>query len=342
MFGDWSTSMARNQRKVGEAKSITIAELPAACTDEAAAVAFIEKQRWGDTPCCPHCGSVDVYQMKDRQTGHRNKDFRWRCRSCSALYTVRTGMVMEDSRIPLRHWCFAFWRACTSKKGVSAKEIQRQTGLSYKSSLFLLHRVRFAMAPTQQGPKLEGIVEVDETFIGGKPRYRLPPSKFLRGDRPSNFQTKKQRKSIVFAAVQRHGQVRCRVIPTINAANLYKAVTDHVDLSSRIITDECRAYGRVGKEYAAHDRIQHKNNVYVRGDITTNTVEGFFATLKRGINGIYHSVSKKHLQRYLDEFEFRYNHRKLEDGERVIAAMRGADGKRLRYEEPVPKKDRAA
>ncbi|HRQ76939.1 MAG TPA: IS1595 family transposase [Phycisphaerales bacterium] len=327
--------MARNQGKVGENKSETIRELPVACMDEASAVAFMEKQRWGASPCCPECGDTNVYQMTGRD-GNRNKDYRWRCRGCGKLYTVRTGTVMEDSRVPLRHWCYAFWRACTSKKGVSALEIQRQTGLSYKSALFLMHRIRFAMAPTSNGPKLTGTVEADETYIGGKPRHRTPHTFYDGSGRKSNHQTVKDRKVRVFAAVQRNGQARVRVLPTVNGMNLPDAVREHIDLSSRLMTDELRAYRKVGPDFTGgHHIVNHSKYEYVRGDVTTNTVESFFALLKRGIIGIYHNVSRKHLQRYLDEAEFRYNHRKLEDGDRVIAAIRGGDGRRLAYREPT-------
>lgn len=145
-----------------------IQELPRACCDEGAAVDLLEKHRWGDHPACPKCGDMDVYQMQDKDGG-RQKNYRWRCRGCNSQYSVMVGTVFEDSRAPLRHWCYAFWRASTSKKGVSALEIHRHTGLSYKSSLFLLYRIRHAMAPdpTNEGP-LGGIVEVDETFVGGR------------------------------------------------------------------------------------------------------------------------------------------------------------------------------
>lgn len=213
--------MARKKPcKVGENKSEVIRDMPAACSDERTAVEFMERMRWAGSPCCPHCGDTDVYAMKDRKTGERNRDHRWRCRGCGKLYTVRTGTVMEESRIPVRHWCYAFWRACTSKKGVSALEIQRHTGLSYKSALFLMHRIRWAMAPTQDGPKLNGTIEADETFVGGKPRHRLPQSKHLRGNQKSNYETRKERKSAVFAAVQRNGQARCRVLPNVTSGNL--------------------------------------------------------------------------------------------------------------------------
>src|SRR5437868_2883100 len=161
--------------KPAAAKSEIVAALPAACSDELAAVEFIECQRWSDEPACPRCGDTDVYQMRGRD-GKRNKRFLWLCRGCGDQFTVRIGTVFEDSRIPLRHWCYAFWTACASKKGVSALQIKRQTGLSYKSALFLMHRIRFAMAPDQAAaPKLSGVVECDETYCGGKPRKGTGP-----------------------------------------------------------------------------------------------------------------------------------------------------------------------
>src|SRR5262245_23513332 len=133
----YATKKTRPELEHSEA----IDELPKACADESAAVAYLEDKRWGNTPCCPHCGSVDVYKMLGRD-GNRNKRYLWRCRDCAEQYTVRIGTVYEETRIPLRHWCYAFWRASTSKKGVAALEIMRQTGLSYKSALFLMHRIR--------------------------------------------------------------------------------------------------------------------------------------------------------------------------------------------------------
>lgn len=300
-----------------------IQDLPAACADEAVAVEFMEKHRWGEHPGCPHCGDMDVYQMKSRD-GAREKHYRWRCRGCKKQYSVRTGTVFEDSRIPLRHWCFAFWRASTSKKGVSALEIKRQTGLSYKSSLFLLHRIRFAMAPVDGNP-LTGTVEVDETYVGGKPRYKKKGRKAAM-----------ENKSAVVAIVQRNGQVRSMVVPNVTAKTLKNAIRDNVDRRARIMTDEAKQYRGIGREFkGGHHTVKHSAGEYVRGDVTTNTVEGYFSIVKRGLNGIYHSVSKKHLHRYLAEFEFRYNRRELDDGERTVAAIQAADGKRLRYREPI-------
>src|SRR3984957_19306700 len=162
-----------NKKRHNLSKSTVIEDIPLACSDETAAVEFFEFQRWGDTPCCVKCGSVDVYQMKDAATGERNKRFLWRCRDCKEQYTVRIGTVYEESRLPMKHWAYAFWRGATSKKGVSALEIQRHCQISYKSALFLMNRIRFAMAPDMPTAEpLTGIVEVDETYVGGKPRFQ--------------------------------------------------------------------------------------------------------------------------------------------------------------------------
>lgn len=220
---------------------LVIQDLPLACADEKAAVEFLEKQRWGDHPACPSCGDTDVYQMLDSKTGERQKNYRWRCRGCKHQFTVRIGTVFEDSRIPLRHWCFAFWRASTSKKGVSALEIHRQTGVSYKSALFMLHRIRFAMAPaTDELPPLDGIVEADETYVGGRHRRR----KGVRGK--CGRGTDKQP---VVALLQRGGGVRATVVPTVSSKTLKQAINEYVDKKARLMTDEYPAYKKIGKEY---------------------------------------------------------------------------------------------
>lgn len=302
-----------------------ITALPKACSDEKAAVEFIEQQRWSGHPACPRCGDMSVYQMRDSKTGERQKNYRWRCNGCKQQFTVRIGTVFEDSRIPLRHWCFAFWRAATSKKGVSALEIHRQTGLSYKSCLFLLHRIRFAMAPSTTGP-LTGTVEADETYVGGKPRRK----NLGRGD---NAISEKQ---TVLAMLERGGRVRPRHIADVTGETLAAALYENVHESARLITDEFRGYKGVGLYFdGGHETVNHRRYEYVRGDVTTNTVESFFAIFKRGLNGIYHAVSKEHLHRYLCEYEFRHNYRFLEDGERTALAIQGAEGKRLTYREQI-------
>ena len=317
----------KKQGKVASDKSAIVAQLPEACRDEATAVEFMEQQRWGDEPRCPHCGDVNVYQMRDRATGERNRRYLWRCRDCKQQYTVRIGTVLEESRIPLRHWCYAFWAACASKKGVSALQIKRMTGLSYKSALFLMHRIRYAMADDNPAP-LTGTVEADETYVGGKPRYRGAEAN--RG-----YMGRGTRKTPVVAIVQRGGCVRASVIANVSPKNLRQVILAAASTDSRLITDEFNAYQALGRAFKRHDKIKHKHRVYVRGDVHTNTVEGFFSILKRGINGTFHAVSKKHLHRYLSEFEFRYNTRQIDDGARTALAIKQAEGKRLRYREPL-------
>lgn len=317
--------MAEGQGKVGQGADDVVLQLPLACTEEAAAVDFMERQRWGDTPKCPHCESTNVYKMVDAMTGARNKRFLWRCHDCKRQYTVKIGTVLEDSRIHLKHWCYAFWRASTSKKGVAALEIQRQTGLSYKSALFMMHRIRFAM-DTKNPPKLSGIVEADEVYIGGKPRIR-GQSKRGRGTS----------KTPVFAVIERNGEARAKVMTRVTAPKLREAMKGMVDeTKSTLMTDDFKAYVPIGRTFkGGHGSVCHGDKEYSRGNVHCNTAESLFAIVKRGMYGIYHSVSKQHLHRYVAEYQFRWNGRQLSDGERTVNAIRGAEGKRLYYKEPA-------
>jgi hypothetical protein len=318
-------------KKRSLAKSDIVRDIPLACSDELTAVEFLEKQRWGNTPACVKCGSVAVYKMVDAKTGERSKRYLWRCRDCKEQYTVRIGTVYEESRIPLRHWCYAFWRACTSKKGVSALEIKRQCQISYKSALFLMNRIRFAMAPNAEAPKLTGIVECDETYIGPRrPRYK-GISKKGRG-------TNKQP---VFCAVERDGQLRRRVIPDITPKTIKAAINEEVDRQARLMTDELFIYKRVGQEYAGHDTVCHATKEYAvpNSDIHTNTVESTHALVKRGLVGIYHNVSREYLHRYLWQYDFLWNNRELNDGERTMLGIKSAEGKRLMYKDPIAERE---
>lgn len=319
------------KNKAAKAHSLTNSELirdiPKACSDELAAVEFFEKQRWGDVPACIHCGSVGVYKMIDAKTGERNKRFLWRCRDCKQQFTVRIGTVYEESRIDLRHWCYAFWRAATSKKGVAALEIQRHCQISYKSALFLMNRIRFAMAPDDNAPKLMGNVECDETYIGPrKPRYK-GTSKRGRGTS----------KVPVFCAVERDGQIRRRIVADVTTETIESAIREEVDNRAHLMTDEFSAYRRIGPEYAGHSTVCHATKEYARGDVHTNTAESSHALVKRGITGIYHNVSREYLHRYLWHFDFLWNHRRLNDGERTILAIQSAEGKRMMYKPPISK-----
>src|SRR5207245_6063969 len=234
--------------------------------------------------------------------------------------------VYEESRLPMRYWAYAFWRAATSKKGVAALEIMRHCQITYKSALFLMNRIRFAMALNiETGRKLTGTVECDETYVGGKPRNK-GESKRGRGTR----------KTPVFAAVERQGEIRRHVVTDVTGETLQDAIREVVDAQARLITDDFPAYKGIGAEYeGGHKTVCHSTNEYVRGDVHTNTVESSFALVKRGIVGIYHNVSREYLHRYLWQFDFVWNNRELNDGERTVAAIQSAEGKRLMYRPPV-------
>lgn len=306
-------------------KSPILEALRNATNNEPSAVAFFEAQRWGNEPSCPRCGDMEVYQMKSAD-GKRNKDYRWRCRGCKSMYTVRTGTVLEETRLPLRVWVYAFWKACSSKKGIAALQLSREMEITHKSALYVLRRIRHGLG-NDNAPKLKGTIEIDECYVGGKPRYK---GKSKRGRGTD--------KAPVLAMVERGGDVRFRMMDRITVNRLREVIMENAELSCRIITDEFSIYNPIGYEFeGGHRRVNHSLGEYVKKgtDIHSNTVESVFSLLKRGVMGTFHSVSKKHLPNYLNEFEFRVNTRKSSDGERVTAAIQACDGKRLEYRESV-------
>ena len=301
-----------------------------AATSDEAALDYLERRRWPDEVSCPRCGDADVYQMRTR-SGERNPDHRWRCRGCRRMFTVRTDTPMEESRLPLRYWVHVLWRACASKKGVSAKQVERELCVEYRTALFLLHRVRAAML--DHDPALLGgegcTVEADETYVGGRPRHR--------NTRPRGRGTVRQP---VFAAVERDGRVRMRVTPRrMTAQTLGDEVRRAVDPLSRLVTDQLALYRPVGATFlGGHFAVNHGVGEYVSaGDpsLHGNSAESVFAILKRGLYGTFHSVSVKHLHRYLAEFEYRWNTRRVDDFSRLDRLVRGMRGKRLTYREQL-------
>lgn len=308
----------------------------AAMHDETAAYDFMEARRWEGRPRCASCEGTEVYRMTAKD-GTREKNYRWRCRSCERMFTVRTGSVMESSRLPMRFWVHAFWRACASKKGCAALQLQRELDINYKSALFMLNRIRLAMKDwTGDGTDQPlgangGTVEADETYVGGKPR---PGSGEVR--KPGRGTSK----TPVFAVVERGGQVRMKVMDgdggkkRLTAKTLGSVIVANVDGSARLITDDYAAYRPIGKAHpGGHEAVKHSAGEYVRRgtDIHSNTVESVFSLLKRGVYGTYHSISRRHLPRYLGEFEYRWNTRWMDDGNRTFLAVKKSEGKRLVY-----------
>jgi transposase-like protein len=295
---------------------------------------YFEQIRWPNGRVCPHCGSVESTKLQ----GKAHRVGLYKCSGCAGQFTATIGTILEDSHLPIRTWLMAFSILCSAKKGVSALQLQRQLGLgSYKSAWHLAHRIRHAMAREPLKGLLGaggGTVEVDETYVGGKPRK--PTGAPIPGDRSRRRRGRGTPKTPVVALVERDGRARAHVILDVTAPTLKETVRAHVDPSARLMTDELRSYSGLGKEFAGgHEVVNHSAGEYARGDATTNTVEGFFGLFKRGVMGSFHHISEKHMNRYLNEFSFRWDLRKVSDGERTVEAIKASEGKRLMYRVPV-------
>jgi transposase-like protein len=254
----------------------------------------------------------------------------WKCGGCRKQFTVKVGTIFEDSHIPLTTWLKAIHLLCASKKGMSAHQLHRMLGVTYKSAWFMAHRIRYAMTQEPLSSKLSGEIEIDETYVGGK--LRTGPFAVKPGERPKDRPVGTANKAIVVSVLQRGGRVQSQHIDKVTAKNLRPIIDQMVAEDAHVMTDTSAALRTIGMRRKL-SQVNHKRNEYVRREgsvsISTNTVEGFFSILKRGINGVYHHVGKHHLHRYLSEFDFRYNARKLADGQRSLLAIKGVNGKRL-------------
>lgn len=280
----------------------------------------LEALHWPNGPVCPHCGETKRVR---RLEGKSTRPGVVMCNPCRKPFTVTVGTIFEDSKIKLNKWLLAFRLMAGSKKGVSAHQLHRSLGITYKSAWFMAHRIREAMN-IDTGP-LGGpneVVEADETYVGGKARNRA-------------FRKPAEKKAVV-ALVTRDGHARSFHVANVNAKTLRPLIVVNVDRASHLMTDESPIYTRVGREFAGHTAVIHSANEYVRkgGFAHSNTAENFFSIFKRGVIGTYHHMSEAHLGRYCAEFDFRYNTRKISDAERTDVAMIGARGKRLTYRQP--------
>ena len=299
--------------------------------NDAAARAFLERTMWPDGPICPHCGVIGhAYATK--------KEGVYRCAeaACRKDFTVTMRTVMERSKIALHKWVLAFHLFTSSKKGFSALQLQRTIGVTYRSAWFMAHRVREAMRAGGLEP-LGGdgkIVEADETYFGpvakGKVRKVTTSGRpFTKSGRPGP-----SNKRAIVSLVERGGNVSSFHVAVADGATVANIVNENVLRETRLHTDESRLYTRVGENFATHETVNHSRKEYARGDVTTNSVEGYFSIFKRGMKGVYQHCKEKHLHRYLAEYDFRYNHRvKLgfNDGDRATLAVKNAAGKRLTY-----------
>jgi transposase-like protein len=276
---------------------------------------LLEGLRWPNGPVCPHCGNCDQERI-GKLMGKATRPGVHKCKECRKQFTVTVGTIFERSKVALRDWVYAFAAMCASKKGISALQLSRELGCQYKTSWFMCHRIRHAMKGDDT-TLLSGTISADEAYIGGKPRN------------PGQVVTKMP----VLTLVEKGGRARTRVECNVNAATLHGHILRNVDRSSKIVTDEHRGYMGIGKHFAGgHETVNHSARQYATpSGISSNDAESYFANLKRGIYGTFHHVSTQHLQRFVDEFDFRWNNRDVNDTERTFIAIAQSGGKRLTY-----------
>ncbi len=287
--------------------------------DDTKAREWLEKRLWPKGVVCPHCRTIgNATQLKGE--AHRIGTYQCNESECREQFTVTVGTVFERSKIPLSKWLMVVFLMSASKKGMSAHQIHRMIDVSYKSTWFMCHRIREAMKSSATGllGSGSGIVEADETYWGNKKAYG-------KGPRGCGHKMK------VFSLVERDGDVRSFHVPRVNAKTLKPILLEQVSKDASLMTDEGTQYRKLGSEFASHEVVCHTKGEYARGNAHTNTVEGYFSLLKRGLVGTYHHIGSQHLQRYVTEFDFKYNGRKLTDMERTETAVRGIKGKRLTY-----------
>jgi len=290
--------------------------------DEAAAFAHLESLLWPEGPTCPHCGNADGKRIT-RFTGKATRMGLHKCNECRKQFTVKVGTVFESAHIPLHKMLQAVYLLSASKKGCSAHQLHRVLEITYKSAWFLAHRIREAMRTGGLGPLGGGgqVVEVDETVIGrleGVPKQTAGYA----------------HKNVVLTLVERGGSARSFHIDSTSVADVVPLVRENIRRETRLMTDEARHYVGVGKEFSEHGAVMHSKFEFGRGDIHTNTVEGYYSIFKRGMKGVYQHCSEKHLHRYLAEFDFRYSNRSalgVSDEMRAGRALKGISGKRLTY-----------
>jgi transposase-like protein len=294
-------------------------------TDETAARKALEAVVWPNDPFCPHCGNADPDKIAKLTTKSVRPGLHY-CNECKGQFTATVGTIFERSKLPLTKWWFAMHLIGSSKKGISSHQLHRMLSVSYKSTWFMMHRIREAMHPGDLAPMggVGGVVEADETFIG-----RKEGSIKRRGH---------GHKNAILSLVDRESkQARSFHVDSTSAADIIPIIKANVAKETAMMTDEGGHYFTLGDHFASHESVSHKADEYVRGAVHTNTVEGFYSVFKRGMKGVYQHCSEKHLHRYLAEFDFRYNYRVAlgyNDTDRTIAAVKGGEGKRLTYHQP--------
>lgn len=294
--------------------------------DEAKAREWLEARIWPEGPVCPHCGTID---QATQLRGEKHRPGLYQCNSCREQFTVTVGTLYERSKIPLHKWLAATHLMMASKKGMSALEVGRLLGFSKKTAWFVCHRIRESLREPKGGPVGgEGkTVEIDETFVGGKERNKHAHKRSKGAQGGAAMEP-------VFSLVERGGRVRSQHMQTVNTTTLRPILKEQIQQSTKFMTDDSRMMKVAAGSLYEIESVNHSAGEYVRGGAHTNTIEGYFSILKRGIIGTYHHVSATHLKRYLAEFDFRYNHRSalgFSDADRMAASVGGIVGKRMTY-----------
>lgn len=305
-------------------EELNLFKLASEHSDNDKARELLESLRWPDGPVCPHCANdgkaKSIYTITPKAESDRPaRKGLYKCGACRKQFTVTVGTIFEDSHIPIGKWLMAFFLLCSSKKGMSAHQLHRMLKITYKSAWFMAHRIRFAMGEGPIAELLKGTVEIDETFVGGK------------GD----ARTKHLRKTPVVALIERKGRVRTKVVASVTQKNL-RSCLNEISKDAIVNTDQAGVYIGLNKEFKRHDVCNHSVFDYAHkhadgSEIHVNSAESFFSLIKRGIFGSFHHVSREHLHRYADEFAFRWNNRKVTDGQRMEVAIEQTEGKRLTY-----------
>jgi transposase-like protein len=279
--------------------------------NEEVCLEFLEKQRWQNGRYCPHCGSYETYKFKNGKL--------FKCADCQKQFTVKVGTIFSDSHVPLTKWFYAIYLNTSLKKGISSIQLAKYLGITQKSAWFMLQRIRYGLEGAGHGELLNNVVEVDETYVGGvKHGARVGPAG----------------KAVVFGAIERGGKAKIKHVPTSGARILIPEIQRSISPEATIYSDQYGSYNSLKRRGYAHESVNHSKLEFAKGAIHTNTIEGALAHFKLGIAAIYLGVSAKHLQLYCSEFEYRYNTRKLSDGERFTEWFNNCRG-RLKYRELV-------
>jgi transposase-like protein len=286
---------------------------------------YFVRMRWPNGAACPRCGNVDPHYLGDKYR-------RWFCKDCKKQFTVKVGTVFEDSPIGFDKWLPAIWLISSNRNGISSCELARALDVTQKTAWFMLHRIRLMLA-NDSFEQLRGIIEADETYVGGK--HGSKPVSVRRQRKPNTWGN--ANKTAVFGMVQRGGKVRAWALPDGTAKQIPPLLKKHGHRDATLYTDSAMFYRHQDEHFLRHETINHDLEEYVRGEVHTNTIENFWSVLKRMLGGTYISVDAKHLARYVEEEIFRYNERENEDGPRFVKATKGADGKRLTYKELIAK-----